>query len=185
MALTFGCSESIDPPPPPDNSKSDCIKAELEIKANTLNDVAVACGAIKSEVLAQVPNNIGTCNKNDLDFDKTIKDIATECGVAEIPVMSSSSLSVAQSSSSISVTSGTFTDSRDGQTYKWVKIGSQVWMGENLNYNANNSRCYNNEPTNCTIYGRLYDWSTAMDIASTYNSTSYSAWANLQMGENR
>jgi uncharacterized protein (TIGR02145 family) len=58
-------------------------------------------------------------------------------------------------------TATTFTDSRDGKVYKKVTIGRQVWMGENLNYNAGGSKCYNNDPTNCEKYGRLYDWNTA------------------------
>ena len=58
---------------------------------------------------------------------------------------------------------GTMTDSRDEKTYRTTTIGTQVWMAENLNYEKYGSLCYENEPDNCTKYGRLYDWHSAQN----------------------
>lgn len=57
-----------------------------------------------------------------------------------------------------------FTDTRDGNIYKTIKVAGVTWMAENLKYISVGSGAYyfDNDPNNLASYGVLYEWKTAV-----------------------
>ena len=133
------------------SSRKDGSSSSLEEKSSSSKDVSSSSTAKSSE-------SSGKSSSSEKSSSSTV--LATPC----------------KTDSTDTCEYGSVKDERDGQTYKTVKIGSQWWMAENLNYaylqptaeEDSSSFCFDNLPENCEKYGRLYLWSAMMDSAGVF-----------------
>lgn len=133
--------------------------------------VAVALGFAACSDSDNATSASQTASDVDMDVQSRSElddDVSTNSSVKS----SSSSVAIPASSSDIisGLTGNYLTDSRDGQIYKTVSIGSQTWMAQNLNYETANSYCYNDSAKYCSKYGRLYTWAAAMDSVGIWST---------------
>jgi len=84
--------------------------------------------------------------------------------------------------------SGVYTDERDGNDYRWTRVGNQIWMAQNLRYNDNGNMGESEGVYYSTsryapdydwtgdgdVNGYYYTWATAMGLALEFNDKAYS-----------
>ena len=136
-------------------------------------------GESKSEVKSSSSNKTSSSSVAEKETTKSssseAKNTSSEKSSSSVQNTPSSSSIQSSDSADPKVSYGSLTDERDGQKYKTVKIGDQIWMAENLNYDYKidgkryGSYCYDDEPDSCAVYGRLYTWATAMDSAGLFS----------------
>ncbi len=146
---------------------------KLFVGAFALSAMLVACGDDSASAKDTEIEELSSSSAVEIaSSSSTIRNDSSSSSVMET---SSSSETTQSSSSSENISAGsvydatakTLKDLRDGKTYKTVTIGTQTWMAENLNYETENSFCYDDDPSNCSKYGRLYTWAAAMDSVGT------------------
>jgi len=181
--LAFSCTTEIESP--------EKILAQMP-SSTSLSSLS------SSSELALLSSSSGEAESSSSDGDSGSSGLEVSSsggdGSSSSVVASSSSSSITASSSSVvagnvscpNAVTGSNTVTCGGQNYKTVQIGTQIWMAENLNYNASGSKCGNGSSlsdantANCDTYGRLYDWETAETVCpSGWHLPSNEEWRTL------
>ena len=117
---------------------------------------------------AEMGNSI-RCIKNDSSLVRSSSSSLQSSSSTPVENLSSS-IVIEDPGSKYDAAANMLKDLRDGRTYRTTKIGSQVWMAENLNYETPNSYCYNDSTEYCETYGRLYTIAAAVDSIGVFGS---------------
>lgn len=114
----------------------------------------------KSSSSSEKPSSSSESNRKDASSGESSSSSVDE------PVSSDTEPAMVDSSSFVD---GILTDFRNGRKYRTTTVGKYTWMDENLDFETDSSTCYDNLDSNCTKYGRLYNWADAMDAEGRFS----------------
>ena len=105
------------------------------------------------------------CFTEGCEDNPTSSSSSEESSSSSVAIVPSSSSVVVLSSSSQQdavIEDGVMVDKRDEQRYELTSLNGKTWMAQSINYEtAAGSFCYQDNETNCDVYGRLYTYEAA------------------------
>ncbi len=171
------------------NAPSEVVRLEEKLDANDRDDIHFdfeISGNLATALVEDIPSGIWMLTVNSFD----VNDVIIYTGTTEVNVYSgvvtpvSIHLNPTNGSLEITVTWGEILKDIDGNVYRVVRIGDQIWMGENLKVThyrngeaipnvtngtewvglSSGAYCsYDNDEGNIETYGLLYNWYAVND----------------------